>query len=227
MSFHKGQLMTKRDKNLKNKKLKEIKKANIELKLYEVEDEDTGIEGIGVSFHMNRILQPAPRPRNGKGGVIYNPSSSYRNYIKKIMQELLIKEIEAGNISAFKLSDFPLKDVYVYSSLDLTITPAKSLSKKAKFYALLNKFKPCKKPDVDNVIKEFFDICNDILIKDDSYVCSSFEEKKYGYEDTTEIELLVYPNILPEGRLDKEEMEEANNMIANIVYHEDEEDTEE
>jgi len=50
-----------------------------------------------------------------------------------------------------------------------------------------------KKPDVDNIVKFYFDILNDLVWNDDSQVISEFSEKKYcnpGEEPRTEIKIM-------------------------------------
>jgi Holliday junction resolvase RusA-like endonuclease len=222
MAFHKGSLKTERDKNLKNKLLKKTKSNDYRISLSSVNDKD-GNDGIRLKFYMDDILHPAPRPRfSGQTGSFYNPDKSSRDYIKKIIKELLEEEI-GNTINEFSIDDFPLKNVYCKITLNITQVPPKSESKKNKLYSLLGWYKYTKKPDIDNVLKEFMDICNNVIIVDDSSVIEAHLFKTYAYKQSTSVTLDIIENKTPEGRLTKEETKIANEYIEKIVYKEEKE----
>lgn len=224
MAFKKGSLETKRDKQIKNKNLKSIKMTDIELKAKVkilISKDSNKQRHLILKFKINDIIKPAPRPRiSGKSNSFYNPSSSYREYFKKQIEHLLEEELKTNhNFSKyFSLKEFPLENIYGKISLSYQQTPQKSYSKKKFLYALLNIFKLTKKPDLDNVLKEFMDICNDKIFKDDSCIIEAHLYKSYGYSDNTEITLELFDNIPTNGRLSKEELAFEKQEEQKVIY---------
>lgn len=55
---------------------------------------------------------------------------------------------------------------------------------------LLNKLKPIKKPDIDNILKILLDALNGIAFEDDIQIVSVIAEKFFSDEDFIEFEIL-------------------------------------
>jgi Holliday junction resolvase RusA-like endonuclease len=76
-------------------------------------------------------------------------------------------------------SSDPLKTpvaVYIYITVPIPASYSKQRSK-----ACIEGFeKPCKKPDIDNIIKAFLDSMNNIIYDDDTQVVSLHSTKRYG-----------------------------------------------
>jgi Holliday junction resolvase RusA-like endonuclease len=83
-------------------------------------------------------------------------------------------------------SSEPLKTpvaAYIY----ITVPIPQSYSKKRTEACLNNSERPCKKPDIDNIIKAFLDSMNGIVYDDDSQVVSLHSTKRYGTVGTVEV----------------------------------------
>ena len=65
----------------------------------------------------------------------------------------------------------------------------KSTPKKNIEPMLMGVIKPCKKPDVDNIIKVVFDALNGIAYKDDTQIFEVHAVKRYGETARVEVEL--------------------------------------
>lgn len=65
----------------------------------------------------------------------------------------------------------------------------KSSTKKNRFLMLLNKLRPTKKPDVDNIIKIILDSLNKIAYKDDAQIVECTILKFYSEEPRVEVTL--------------------------------------
>lgn len=65
----------------------------------------------------------------------------------------------------------------------------KSSTKKNRFLMLLNKLRPTKKPDVDNIIKIVLDSLNKIAYKDDAQIVECTILKFYSEEPRVEVTL--------------------------------------
>ena len=83
-------------------------------------------------------------------------------------------------------SSEPLKTpvaAYIY----ITVPIPQSYSKKRKAACLDGFERPCKKPDIDNIIKAFLDSMNGIVYDDDTQVVSLHSIKRYGSVGVVEV----------------------------------------
>lgn len=219
MAIKKGQILTGKEKKIKNKKLRTIRNSKIEAKVTREDDY------IKVEIKMNRILEPAPRARvssitktnaNGEkeivGSRMYDPLSEYKNYLKKFFRENLTEE------------EFGIKLPFegrITSELELTKVPPKSWSDRQKYYALLGKLDFMSKPDLDNVEKTLYDCLNKILFKDDAQIVVTHARKDFDLRDSTYAVFKLYPVNDVKGRLTKEEKLEWDKMKDLLEYLED------
>lgn len=80
----------------------------------------------------------------------------------------------------------PLKTpvaAYIY----ITVPIPQSYSKKRSAACLDGSERPCKKPDIDNIIKAFLDSMNGIVYDDDTQVVSLHSTKRYGSVGMVEV----------------------------------------
>jgi Holliday junction resolvase RusA-like endonuclease len=80
----------------------------------------------------------------------------------------------------------PLKTpvgAYIY----ITVPIPQSYSKKRTAACLDGSERPCKKPDIDNIIKAFLDSMNGIVYNDDTQVVSLHSTKCYGTVGMVEV----------------------------------------
>ncbi len=75
--------------------------------------------------------------------------------------------------------------------------PPKSTSKKRQKIMLEGYEKPCKKPDIDNIVKVILDALNGIAYRDDTQVVSLSCQKRYAEESRVEVEIESMVGILP------------------------------
>ena len=83
-------------------------------------------------------------------------------------------------------SSEPLKTpvaAYIY----ITVPIPASYSKKRSTACLSGLERPCKKPDIDNIIKAFLDSMNNIVYADDTQVVSLHSTKRYGTVGMVEV----------------------------------------
>lgn len=83
-------------------------------------------------------------------------------------------------------SSEPLKTpvaAYIY----ITVPIPASYSKKRSEACLSGLERPCKKPDIDNIIKAFLDSMNNIVYADDTQVVSLHSTKRYGTVGMVEV----------------------------------------
>lgn len=83
-------------------------------------------------------------------------------------------------------SSEPLKTpvaAYIY----ITVPIPASYSKKRTEACLSGLERPCKKPDIDNVIKAYLDSMNGIVYDDDTQVVSLHSTKRYGSVGLVEV----------------------------------------
>ena len=83
-------------------------------------------------------------------------------------------------------SSEPLKTpvaAYIY----ITVPIPASYSKKRSEACLSGLDRPCKKPDIDNIIKAFLDSMNNIVYADDTQVVSLHSTKRYGTVGMVEV----------------------------------------
>ena len=119
------------------------------------------------------------RPRvttKGEYAVAYTPKEtvSYENLIKMTFQE------KYGN--EFEIIDFPM-----YVKIIAYFGMPKSFSEKTKSLALLNKIRPGKNPDADNIAKVVLDALNKIAYTDDKLVVDLVVRKFYAVNPRVEI----------------------------------------
>jgi Holliday junction resolvase RusA-like endonuclease len=69
-----------------------------------------------------------------------------------------------------------------------------SYSKKRSAACLDGSERPCKKPDIDNIVKAYLDSMNGIVYKDDTQVVSLHATKVYGTVGM--VEVMVQENLL-------------------------------
>ena len=65
----------------------------------------------------------------------------------------------------------------------------KSTPKKNIEPMLAGKIRPCKKPDIDNIIKIIFDALNGVAYKDDTQIFEVHAVERYGETARVEVEL--------------------------------------
>ena len=116
------------------------------------------------------------RPKFGKG-FTYTPKETvnYENYVKLIFMKKYGQPNLTGQIEAC---------IKVYFDIP------KSTSKIKKTEMLLNKIRPAKKPDCDNIAKIILDSLNGIAYKDDKQVVSLTIEKLY--DSTPKVSLMFW-----------------------------------
>lgn len=180
---------------IKNKKLLKIHNAEINIEVNDFSfQEDEFNNYIRVIINVSDIIEPAARPRTSSrlNTGLYDPLSSYKNYIKKE----LLKKLPEG----FK----PMEGKASVHSI-ITIRPPSTMSDKQKLSAIREEFYPLTKPDNDNYEKTIFDIFKNILWKDDSQVYYNSTRKIYGIENHTLIDIHLYKLKPITGRISKDE----------------------
>ena len=128
-----------------------------------------------MTFVVNFFVDGTPvgkgRPKFARRGNFvsaYTPTKT-RDY------EALIAEAARKAMG----SSEPLKTpvvAYIY----ITVPIPQSYSKKRYAACLSGLERPCKKPDIDNIIKAFLDSMNGIMYDDDTQVVSLHSTKRYG-----------------------------------------------
>ena len=83
-------------------------------------------------------------------------------------------------------SSEPLKTP-VAAYIFITVPIPQSYSKKRRDACLGGFERPCKKPDIDNIIKAFLDSMNGIIYDDDTQVISLHSHKTYGLVGMVEV----------------------------------------
>jgi len=173
---------------IKNKKLLKIHNAEINVEVNEFTDY------VRVLINVNDIIEPAARPRTSSklNTGLYDPLSSYKNYIKREIIKLLPE--------GFK----PLEGKASVDSI-ITIRPPSTMSDKQKLSAIREEIYPLTKPDNDTYEKTIFDIFKNILWRDDSQVYYNSTKKVYGMENHTLIDIHLYDVKLITGRISKDD----------------------
>jgi len=97
------------------------------------------------------------RPRLGKGGHTYTPKDT-------TMYENLVKVEYQSQCGGIKFGDKVPLDARVTAYYKIP----KSITKKERNEMTANILRPCKKPDIDNVIKAIFDSLNHIAYYDEN-----------------------------------------------------------
>ena len=80
----------------------------------------------------------------------------------------------------------------LYAIVSIFYSIPKSTPKKNIEPMLAGKIRPCKKPDIDNIIKIIFDALNGVAYKDDTQIFEVNATKAYGEQARVEVELEVY-----------------------------------
>lgn len=120
-----------------------------------------------IQFEIPGKPMGKQRPRVTKWGT-HTPE-------KTVNYETLVKEIYV--INKFQMLQGPITaDVIIKYDIP------KSTSKKQKELMLQDEIKPCKKPDIDNILKIIFDSLNGIAYKDDSQIVQVSCRKMYAEE---------------------------------------------
>lgn len=101
---------------------------------------------------------------------------------KTVNYETLVKELYITN----KLS---MLEGAIMADIDIYYDIPKSTSKKKKELMLKNEILPCKKPDIDNILKIIFDALNGIAYKDDSQIIQVRCAKLYSENPRVIVEL--------------------------------------
>jgi Holliday junction resolvase RusA-like endonuclease len=117
------------------------------------------------------------RARSTRSGVHYTPEKT-REY-----EEMVGYLAKQAMIGKKPLTGACYARVMVYCSV-----PA-SASKAEQQRMLSGKKFPCKKPDIDNIIKAIFDACNGIVYHDDSQIVHLYVEKWYGVDAQTNVRI--------------------------------------
>lgn len=193
------------EKTIKNK-VNNVKNMNVDV--YTFTNEFYKNLMLGICIRFDQIIEPSIRPRVGFKKNIYDPLKKYKN----IIREKIIKQLKDAKI--------PIGDnYYIETELIVTKKPLKSFTKKQKFYALQNILKWNTKPDVDNMLKTIYDTVEGIIFKNDSQITGESTMKKYGFEDSTEINFYIYKQPEINGRLNKEDIKDEK--ILNYLERED------
>ena len=82
----------------------------------------------------------------------------------------------------------------VVACIYITVPIPASYSKKRSAACLDGSERPCKKPDIDNIVKAYLDSMNGIVYKDDTQVVSLHATKVYGTVGM--VEVMVQENLL-------------------------------
>ena len=113
--------------------------------------------------------------RRGNFVSTYTPTKT-RDY------ETLIAEAARQAMGSLKPLKTPVA-AYIY----ITVPIPQSYSKKRTEACLSGSERPCKKPDIDNIIKAFLDSMNGIVYDDDTQVISLHSHKNYGLVGMVEV----------------------------------------
>ena len=113
--------------------------------------------------------------RRGNFVSTYTPTKT-RDY------ETLIAEAARLAMSTAEPLKTPVA-AYIY----ITVPIPQSYSKKRSKACLDGSERPCKKPDIDNIVKAFLDSMNGIVYDDDTQVVSLHSTKRYGSVGMVEV----------------------------------------
>lgn len=119
---------------------------------------------------LDGIPQPYARPGGGRTCRRYNPKAAE----KKSAQWKVISQYNAEPL------DDPVK-----VSFQFFFPVPRSMSKKKQREMLQGKIRHTKKPDVDNLVKFYLDVLNDLVIDDDKQVVEITATKNYSNNPQT------------------------------------------
>lgn len=171
---------------MEDKKITKIGKLRNELKEMDFsinfEDKEEYII-IEMIFDKHGIKPYERNRKSGKGGHMYDPLSTYKIEMLKIITPKVKEYIQT-----------PL-DGYCYVEIERYFKMPKDFSKK-KIKAGLDKvFRPIlKKNDNDNVEKTIFDLFNNLIYHDDGQIIENTTRKYYNTEEKTVVKMKVYKN---------------------------------
>ena len=113
--------------------------------------------------------------RHGKFNTLFDPDKEQNLWIKHLIQ----------------MDFYPHEPIEEPIEVDIVfyMPIAMSTSKKRQKLMALNEIKHTKKPDIDNIIKKYFDAMNGIVYKDDRQIWHVSATKKYSTNPRTEIKL--------------------------------------
>lgn len=130
---------------------------------------------------------PGKPQGKARARTFYNPHMKRMQSItpdNTVLYENLIKTMfcNAAEKVGFCMTDLPVFEDKVPVRLEVCAMYAvpKSATKKAKAEMLIGKVRPCKKPDMDNIIKCIADALNGAAYKDDTQVCAVDARKIYS-----------------------------------------------
>ena len=132
-----------------------------------------------AEFSIPGEAKAKARPRFAKGsGRTYTPKTTlyYENLVKvSFMEQCKTWQITDKPCAAVISAFFPIP---------------KSTTKARKALMQLDKIKPTRKPDLDNIAKSILDSLNGIAWQDDSQIVNIWISKHYDVEPHTEVLLL-------------------------------------
>lgn len=123
-----------------------------------------------IKLVINQTPIAQPRPRVTKFGT-FDPNKEKKSWIKLQMKQQVSVCI-----------DKPLTCIMLFC-----MPIPKSISKKKAKLMLDGAIHHTKKPDIDNIVKTYFDCMNEIAFKDDSQIYSLKVFKCYSDKPRTEI----------------------------------------
>jgi len=100
--------------------------------------------------------------------------------------ESMVKMLAAHEMGA----RVPLTGPLVLSVV-VYVAPPASMSKKLRLEALDYRIWPCKKPDLDNIVKSIMDGMNGVVYQDDSQIIEIRSYKRYDLTDRTAVVVAV------------------------------------
>ena len=144
-----------------------------------------------VFFYVEGTPIGKGRPKFARRGnfvTAYTPTKT-RTY------ESLIAETAKQAMGSTEPLKTPVA-AYIY----ITVPVPQSYPKKRREACLIGLERPCKKPDIDNIIKAFLDSMNGIVYGDDTQVVSLHSTKNYGTMGMVEVmvkDCLLYTSPSP------------------------------
>lgn len=130
------------------------------------------------------------RPRFMRSGHTYTPSKTVA--CESLVRACYYKAAEEHNWLPFQVEPLQVYIVAVFSV-------PKSATKKNRGLMLLDRLKPCKKPDADNIGKVVCDALNGHAYRDDAQITALSIVKKFGPEPMIKVLIAKDNDILPEG----------------------------
>lgn len=131
-----------------------------------------------IHLTIDGIPMQTQRPRTTKFGRFYVPNAAKN---KKYIRNQIKQQIDIEN--------FDIIDAEVKVKIKFYMEIPKSFSKTDIVLAEMGKIRPTTTPDVDNLMKTYFDAITGILWLDDGQVISSNGYKYYSINPRTEIDI--------------------------------------